>query len=182
MATVTEQLQELINRFKNAYDLYPQNEKLGALVEFKQRGFALIYQRADSTEHAPSTHYSFLDILTTTNHNGQNNQDIERLVVANRLVLTAQGKYGTPLQTLLDEYGNRRCSFDTFKRSAMLLAEHGAILGVYSLKKHKTFIDYHNDHTIEPPACHTLFHVLVRTNKNGQNNDALAKLIKKTQM
>jgi ankyrin repeat protein len=133
-----------------------------SLENFKQSAMFLAEAGADITVRSTSGDSTLLDVLVRTNESGKNNNDIAKLVEKNPAVLESKDENNrTILQSLIDDFYFRRCSFEAFKQSAMLLAELGANLSLGGTT------GSHN----------TLLHTLI-LREHAQENDAeIQKLI-----
>ncbi len=135
-----------------------------SFANFKQSAMTLAESGADITRKATAgAEPTLLHILARQNENGENNNEIIKLVGLDRAILASTDYYRrTALQSLLDALIHKECSFANFKQSAMILAEQGADITLKATAG------------AEP----TLLHILARQNENGANNNEIAKLVK----
>ncbi|WP_367606753.1 ankyrin repeat domain-containing protein [Legionella sp. W05-934-2] len=148
-------LTSLINQF--------QNEKY-SLDDFKRSAMLLAKHGADLTVTGSSGSYNtLLHCLVLSNIDGVNDKEITELLTLKKDTVDAKSAYGrTTLTSLINQFQNEECSLDDFKRSAMLLAKHGADLTV----------------TGSSGSYNTLLHCLVLSNKDEVNDKEISELVK----
>jgi ankyrin repeat protein len=154
MAKPTEDLQKLINKFSRGGMELP---------DFKKEAFFLIKNGADLSVHGDNDPYNtLLHCLVLSNEKGVNDQEITEVLGLKKAKVDVKNGYlRTALSCLIDQFQKKQCSVDDFKRSALLLAQHGADLSVHG----------NND------PYNTLLHCLVLSNKEGVNDQAITEVL-----
>ena len=111
---------------------------------------------------SPKIKGTLLHHLLRTNSKGENNQAISGLLIIKSSLIHARDGFGcTPLQTLLNQFINKKCTLGEFKKYAMMLAKFGANLEVQDTGETKG----------------TLLHHLILTNKSGINDKDIVELL-----
>jgi|GEM_PF-4990841 len=159
----TQQLQKLMGDF---------SRNLIKLEEFKPQAMVLVQDDgADFTEtdSNPSSRKTLLHLLILSNKNGVNDAEIKQLFALSKTrgyEDFANSKTGgfttlTPLETLMDDFLDKKISPEDFRHSAMLLVENGA------------------DYTVtdsRSTSRKTLLHYLTINNTKGESNAAIQRL------
>ena len=111
---------------------------------------------------SPKVKGTLLHHLIRTNSKGENSQAISSLLVIKSSLIHARDGFGcTPLQTILNQFINKKCTLGEFKKYAMMFAKFGANLEVQDTGETKS----------------TLLHHLILTNRNGINDKEIVELL-----
>lgn len=134
-------------------------------ADYKQTAMLLVSLGAnprhkDTTKDTKGT---LLHHLIRTNQNDINKKEIMSLCQVSKTLIEIKDGFGcTPLQLLINQLLNKKCSLEDFKKNAMLLANLRANTLVKDTSKH---------------VKGTLLHHLIRTNQHAENNREIIELL-----
>src|SRR5580704_4050590 len=153
MSLKTQQLQLLLNNLAGI-----------SLDDFKKEALPLVRSGADLRVCGSSAPYrTVLHHLVLTNKDGANDEAITELLKLQSVNVDAKDVFGnSALRSLINQAQSNQCSAEDFKKTAMLLARHGADLSVSG----------------SAAPYRTVLHHLVLTNKDGAHDEAITELLK----